>query len=165
LLIRVSLLCRFFVASFSLVGVEQKATNHFLCSYLPTIRCARIFLTKQKMPSSYIPIVIFAILAAAFPVVCLAAFKLVWRESDATGLPPEPAEREISPDEVESERHWPQFYILGALFLIFDVAIVFLFPWAIKFSQMGGYGLVTMLIFTGIVMTGYAWLYKKGALD
>jgi NADH-quinone oxidoreductase subunit A len=40
-----------------------------------------------------------------------------------------------------------------------------LFPWSIQFSQMGGYGLLVMLTFLGILLAGYAWLYQKGALD
>jgi NADH-quinone oxidoreductase subunit A len=45
------------------------------------------------------------------------------------------------------------------------VETIFLFPWAVKFQELGAYGLVTMVAFLGILIVGYVWLYKKGALD
>ena len=55
-------------------------------------------------------------------------------------------------------------------FVIFDVEIIFLFPWAILYrswvaQHMGAFALVSMFVFLGILLVGYAWLYKKGALD
>jgi len=58
-----------------------------------------------------------------------------------------------------------RFYIIAMLFVIFDVETMFLFPWAIKFKSLGLVGLISMFVFLGILLVGYIWLYKKGALD
>jgi len=59
---------------------------------------------------------------------------------------------------------------VAMLFVIFDVETMFLFPWAILYrswvvKHMGAFALVSMFVFLGILLVGYAWLYKKGALD
>jgi NADH-quinone oxidoreductase subunit A len=56
------------------------------------------------------------------------------------------------------------------LFVIFDVETMFLFPWAILYrgwiaQHLGAFALVSMFVFLGILLVGYVWLYKKGALD
>ena len=58
-----------------------------------------------------------------------------------------------------------QFYLVAMLFVIFDVETVFLFPWAIIYKQLALFGLVEMLVFLGILVVGYVWIIKKGALD
>ena len=117
------------------------------------------------MPSQYIPILIFAVLAAAFPVVTLIVAKRVRPESRATGAKLEAYESGIPIEGSARGRYSTRFYIIAILFVIFDVETVFLFPWAIRFSQLGLYGLETMLVFLGILLVGYIWLYRKGALD
>lgn len=58
-----------------------------------------------------------------------------------------------------------RFYLVAMLFLIFDLEVVFLYPWAIYFRQLGLFGLVQMAIFLGILTIGYIYVWKKGALD
>ena len=99
------------------------------------------------MPRQYIPIFIYLLLAAAFPAVTLIIFKFVRPDSTTVGAKLE------------------RFYIVAILYVIFDVEIIFLFPWAIRYSVLGAYGLLTMVVFLGILIVGYIWLYKKGALD
>jgi len=48
---------------------------------------------------------------------------------------------------------------------VHDVEVIFLFPWAVKYAELGLYGLVTMFVFLGILLIGYVWIYKKGALE
>jgi NADH-quinone oxidoreductase subunit A len=117
------------------------------------------------MPSPYIPILIFAILAAAFPAVTLILFKYIRPDRTDVGAKLEPYESGIAPEGGARGRYSTRFYIIAILFVIFDVETIFLFPWAIRFSQMGLYGLETMLVFIGILLVGYLWLYRKGALD
>ena len=57
------------------------------------------------------------------------------------------------------------FYLLAMLFIIFDVELVFLFPWAVTFRETGLYGLLEMAVFLGFVVLGYCYARKKGALD
>lgn len=117
------------------------------------------------MPAAYIPILIFAIMAASFPVVTLLVFKYIRPPSMSTGARREPYESGIPMEGSARGRYSARFYIIAILFVIFDVETIFLFPWAIRFSQMGLYGLETMLVFIGILLVGYIWLYRKGALD
>jgi NADH-quinone oxidoreductase subunit A len=58
-----------------------------------------------------------------------------------------------------------RFYLVAMLFLIFDLEVVFLYPWAIYFRQLGLFGLVQMAIFLAILTVGYAYVWKKGALE
>lgn len=58
-----------------------------------------------------------------------------------------------------------QFYLIGMLFILFDVELVFLFPWAVVYRQLGLYGFLEMLVFLGVVVIGFVYAWKKGALD
>ena len=57
------------------------------------------------------------------------------------------------------------FYIVAMLFIVFDVELVFLFPWAVTFRETGLFGLAEMAIFMGFVILGFAYAWKKGALE
>jgi NADH-quinone oxidoreductase subunit A len=117
------------------------------------------------MPASYIPVFMFALLAAAFPAVTLIIFKFIRPESRATGAKLEPYECGIPAEGDARGRYSVRFYILAMLFVIFDVETVYLFPWAVQYSSLGLYGLVSMMVFLGILIVGYVWLYRKGALE
>lgn len=58
-----------------------------------------------------------------------------------------------------------RFYLVAMLFLIFDLEVVFLYPWAIYFRNLGLFGLVQMGIFLGILLIGFAYAWRKGALE
>ncbi len=62
-------------------------------------------------------------------------------------------------------RYTARFYIVAMLFVIFDIEAIFLFPWAVLFTQLGLYGFVEMLVFIGILLVGLAYVWKKGALE
>ena len=57
------------------------------------------------------------------------------------------------------------FYVLAMLFVVFDVELVFLFPWAVILRQLGWFGLVEMALFLAIVLAGFAYAWKRGALE
>jgi NADH-quinone oxidoreductase subunit A len=58
-----------------------------------------------------------------------------------------------------------QFYIVAMLFIVFDVELVFLFPWAVTFKETGLFGLLEMAVFLGFVILGFSYAWKKGALE
>ena len=116
------------------------------------------------MPPEYIPIVIFLILATAFPVVALLAAKLV-RPASPYAAKLRPYECGIEPESDSRGRYTVRYYIIAILFVIFDVETIFLFPWAVQFKTLGVFGLVEMLIFLGILVVAYIWIYAKGALE
>ena len=58
-----------------------------------------------------------------------------------------------------------RFYLVAILFIIFDLEVAFLFPWAIVFGQLGVFGFWSMMIFLGVLTIGFAYEWKKGALE
>ena len=58
-----------------------------------------------------------------------------------------------------------RYYLVAILFILFDLEIAFLFPWAIVLQDIGWFGLISMLIFLGILVVGFIYEWKKGALD
>lgn len=117
------------------------------------------------MPSEYIPVIIFAALAAGFPAITLVIMGFIRPDSTKLGAKLKPYECGIPPEGDTHGRYSVRFYIIAILFVIFDVETVFLFPWAVQYGVLGLYGLVTMMVFLGILLVGYVWLYKKGALE
>ena len=59
----------------------------------------------------------------------------------------------------------PQFYLFALLFLLFDVEIIFMFPWAVDYRALGMFGLVEMLMFIALLAIGFVYAWKKGALE
>ncbi|HEU4743677.1 MAG TPA: NADH-quinone oxidoreductase subunit A [Anaerolineales bacterium] len=66
----------------------------------------------------------------------------------------------------EGTRRMPvRFYLVAVLFILFDIEVVFFLPWAIVFRQLGLFGLIEMAIFIVILLVGYVYAWKKGALE
>ncbi len=117
------------------------------------------------MPGEYLPVLIFAVLVAAFPAVTLIIMKYIRPDSRAVGAKLKPYECGVAPEGGSRGRYSVRFYIVAMMFVIFDVETMFLFPWAIQYKVLGLFGLVSMFVFLGILIVGYIWLYKKGALE
>lgn len=120
---------------------------------------------RQQSPIyGYIPIIIFFIIAVLLPIVLLGASRLIQRRVfEREKLMP--YECGVDPIGDARERMSVRFYIVAMLFLIFDVETIFLFPWAIIYDRLALFGLVEMLIFIGILVIGYYWAWRKGALE
>ncbi len=113
----------------------------------------------------YAPVLIFFAIAALFPVVTLAFAKLVRPKFTPTPDKVMPYECGITPESDARGRYTVRFYIIAILFVIFDVETIFLFPWAVLFRKLALFGLIEMLVFLGILLVGYVWLWKRGALE
>jgi len=114
--------------------------------------------------SRYLPILLFIGIALAFGVVTLLLSYLV--------QPKFPESEKLSPYECGSEPFsdarmpFPvRYYIFAMLFVIFDIEIIFLYPWAVVFDKIGLIGLVEMLVFIGLFVVAYAYAWRKGALE
>src|SRR6516164_7198682 len=122
------------------------------------------------MPPAYIPLLIFSLLVLSFPVLTLIVFKYI-RPGSRGGLAKfQPYECGILPEENARGRYSACFYIIAMLFVVFDVETIFLFPWAVLFrtwlaAHLAAFALISIFVFLGILLVGYIWLYKKGALD
>src|SRR5438552_17534508 len=122
------------------------------------------------MQSAYIPLFIYAVLVIAFPAVRLMLAKFLRPASPSVGAKLKPYECGIAPESDSRGRYSVRVYIVDMLFVIFDVETMFLIPWAILYRgwvavHQGLFALVSMVLFLGILLVGYLWLYKKGALE
>ena len=77
----------------------------------------------------------------------------------------EPFECGQEPFRLPSGRFSVKFYLVAMLFILFDVELVFLFPWAVVYRHLGAYGFIEMAVFIGILGVGYLYAWKKGALE
>ena len=119
---------------------------------------------KVVMPSGYIPIFIFLIVAILFPIVLIVVAKLV-RPSAPFLTKLEAYECGIKAASNSRGRYTVRFYIIAILFVIFDVETIFLFPWAVRYKQLGWFGVGEVGVFLAFLVIGYLWAYKKGALE
>src|SRR5579862_6723756 len=119
---------------------------------------------RNHMPQNYVPIFIFiAIVGSLLPITLLLA-KLV-RPSNPSKTKLMLYECGIDPIDSARGRYTVRYYIIAILFVVFDVETIFLFPWAVKFKAFGLFGLFEIVIFLAILIVGYIWVWKKGALE
>ncbi len=116
------------------------------------------------MPSGYLPIFIFLAIAILFPTVTIIVARLI-RPSAPSVTKLEAYECGIKAASDSRGRYTVRFYIIAILFVIFDVETIFLFPWAIRYKSLGWFGVAEVLVFLAILIVGYVWAYKKGALE
>ena len=113
---------------------------------------------------SYIPILIFFVAAIALPVGLLVVSRLVSRR--VYGVDKMKAyECGVDPIGEARERFSVRYYLVAMLFLIFDVETIFLIPWAIVYDRLAIFGLIEMVLFIGILVVGYFYAWRKGALE
>jgi NADH-quinone oxidoreductase subunit A len=113
----------------------------------------------------YGPILIFFVLAAIFPIAALWIAKFVRPTFKPTPEKVMPYECGITPESDARGRYTIRFYVVAMLFLVFDVETIYLYPWAVQYQALGLFGLVEMLVFLGILIVGYIWIWKRGALE
>lgn len=77
----------------------------------------------------------------------------------------EPYESGIAPIGPGTRRMPVRFYLIAVLFILFDIEVIFFLPWAVVFRQLGVFGLLEMAVFIGILLIGYVYAWKKGALE
>ncbi len=112
----------------------------------------------------YVPILLFVLVAIVFP---FFTFALAWLVRPNR---PEPEKLERYECGLESKeevwgRYSVQYYVIAVLFLVFDVETVFLFPWAVLYGKLLLFGLIEMAIFLVILVLGYVYVWKRGALS
>ena len=120
------------------------------------------------MLANYLPILIFLTVATLLAGVLLGLGTLigrlnVGRRDDSEKLTP----YECGFDAFEDSRAQfdVRYYLVAILFIIFDLEIAFLFPWAVSLAEIGTFGLVSMLVFLTILVVGFIYEWKKGALE
>lgn len=114
--------------------------------------------------ADYLPIAIMFLLVIVFAVAAINLGNLL--------SPRRPTPEKLAPyecgivPEVEPSQRFPvKFYLVAMLFVIFDIEIIFLFAWAVRFRELGWFGLAAVGIFTALVIETLSYVWKRGALD
>jgi NADH-quinone oxidoreductase subunit A len=114
----------------------------------------------------YAPVLALLILAAGFAVFSLVMSAIVGPkrynrakvDSYECGIEP-------TPQPVGGGRFPVKYYITAMLFIVFDIEIIFLYPWAVSFDNMAAFGLVEMVVFIATVFVAYAYVWRRGGLE
>jgi len=115
--------------------------------------------------AAYLPVLYFALVAGAIPVLGLLIMAL-FRPSNPNPTKLSPYECGIAaPTEAFDHRFSVRYYLIAVLFVVFDVETVFLFPWAVMYDRLLLFGLVEMIVFLYILVVGYVYVWKRGALS
>lgn len=125
---------------------------------------SRFLMASGDFLLEYLPIWIFLILAAAISVAMVFGSILAGpKKPDTSKL----AAYECGFDAFSDARSKfdVRFYLVALLFIIFDLEVAFLFPWAITLGSIGAFGFWSMIIFLGVLTVGFFYEWKKGALD
>ncbi len=123
------------------------------------------------MMENYLPILVFAVFSMLFLVVTLFAARLfrpggVLFAGTSTSTNDDPYECGNPPESFAHDHRFSiRYYLIAVLFVVFDVETIFLFPWAVQFDRLGLFGFVEMIIFLVILIVGYVYAWKRGALN
>jgi NADH-quinone oxidoreductase subunit A len=116
------------------------------------------------MLAEYFPILLFLLVGLAVGVAPMVLGKLL--------APSNPDPEKVSPYECGFEafedarmKFDVRYYLVAILFILFDLEIAFLFPWAVVLQEIGWFGFIAMLLFLGILVVGFIYEWKKGALE
>jgi len=118
----------------------------------------------NELLSSYLPIVIFLGIAMVIGVALLVApFLVAYRQPDPEKL--SAYECGFNAFDDARMKFDIRFYLVSILFIIFDLEVAFLFPWAVSFGEIGWFGFLSMMLFLGVLTIGFIYEWKKGALE
>ena len=123
---------------------------------------------KKAMLTNYFPVLLFILVGLGFGAMLTVVGKV------ATGLigVDRPNSAKLSPYECGFEafedarmKFDVRYYLVAILFILFDLEIAFLFPWAVALQDIGMFGFMSMMVFLAILVVGFVYEWKKGALD
>jgi NADH-quinone oxidoreductase subunit A len=118
----------------------------------------------DKLLAEYFPILVFLAIAGVIAVAMIAAsFVLARQRPDSEKL--SPYECGFDPFEDARVRFDVRYYLVAILFIIFDLEVAFLFPWAVSLGDIGLFGFWSMVVFLGVLTVGFAYEWMKGALE
>src|SRR6202165_4674886 len=113
---------------------------------------------------SYLPLLIHFLLAGALAgALVLLSWLIGYRKPTRAKM--SPYECGMTPIGDARERFSVKFYLVGMLFILFDIEAIFLYPWAVVYRELKMFAFVEMLVFIILVLCGFFYIWKKGALD
>jgi len=114
----------------------------------------------------YVPILVLFVLAAGFAAVSVVAGSLIGpKRYNRAKLDAYECGIEPTPQPMGGGRFPVKFYLTAMIFIIFDIEIIFLYPWAVSFGRLGLFGLVEMVLFIATVFVAYAYVWRRGGLE
>ena len=118
------------------------------------------------MLNNYVPILVLFVLAAGFAAGSVGAAAVIGpKRYNRAKLDAYECGIEPTPQPMGGGRFPVKFYLTAMLFIVFDIEMVFLIPWAVAFDQLGLFGLVEMALFIGTVFVAYAYVWRRGGLE
>jgi len=115
--------------------------------------------------ANYLPILMFILVVTVFLIGILVVARL-FRHGGVGKMNLQPYECGNEPSSFAHDNRFSlRYYLLAVLFVIFDVETIFLFPWAVMFDQLALFGFIEMMVFLTILVVGYVYVWKRGALD
>jgi NADH-quinone oxidoreductase subunit A len=118
----------------------------------------------DNLLSEYFPILVFLAIAGGIAVAMVgASFVLARQQPDSEKL--SPYECGFEPFADARIRFDVRYYLVAILFIIFDLEVAFLFPWAVSLGDIGAFGFWSMVVFLGVLTIGFVYEWRKGALE
>jgi NADH-quinone oxidoreductase subunit A len=121
-------------------------------------------MVETFLVDQYLPILILALLGLLFTVFSLLSSSMLAPKKKPTLAKLSPYECGIVPSREPPQRFPVRFYLVSMIFIIFDIEIVFLYPWAVVFKQITTFGLVEVIVFAAVVFVSFLYLISNGAL-
>jgi len=116
------------------------------------------------LPFQYLPVLLFIFVAVVFGGVTIWVGNFL-RPKRPYARKLLPYESGIDPEKDARQPFPLRYSLIAILFVVFDIEVVFLYPWAVTFNRLGLFALVEMYIFMGVLFVGYFYAWKKGALE
>ena len=117
------------------------------------------------MPENYLPVLFQVVIACGFAVTTLILSVVFGRSARRNSIKDSAYECGMLPIGDGAPRFSVKFYLVAMLFVLFDIEVVFMYPWAVNFREFGVNGLIEMFIFMGTLLLGFVYIIKKKALD
>jgi NADH-quinone oxidoreductase subunit A len=108
--------------------------------------------------------IIFLVAVATFIALAMVVASVVLGRRTKSGAKGDPYESGIKPKGDTKQRFPVKFYLIAVLFILFDIEVVFLYPWAVVYQKLGMFGFIEILVFIAILLVGYFYILGKGAL-
>jgi NADH-quinone oxidoreductase subunit A len=113
---------------------------------------------------TYFPVLVQVLIAMALAAGLIGASTLLGKRARSP-LKDTPYESGMAPVGSARERFSVKFYLVGMIFILFDIEAVFLYPWAVVYRQLKMFAFAEMFVFVALIMVGFFYVWKKGALD
>jgi NADH-quinone oxidoreductase subunit A len=115
-------------------------------------------------PDTYFPVLV-QIVIAVLVATGLVALSYLLGKRVKSRVKDTPYESGIAPTGSARERFSVKFYLVGIVFILFDIEAIFLYPWAVVYRELKMFAFVEMLLFIVLILSGFFYIWKKGALD